>query len=343
MTLLITGGAGYIGGQTALVALDAGREVLVVDDLSTGRSAPPGAHFVQADAGDAKTMAELMRRYDVTELIHFAASVVAPRSVVEPLLYYRNNVGVLIGLLDACAAADVTRVVFSSTAAVYGEAAHPAREDDPAIPLSPYGQSKLTAETILRDVTAATSLRVVVLRYFNVAGADPEGRTGQVGDAATHLIKVACEVATGRRGSLVVHGDDWPTVDGTGVRDFVHVHDIARAHLLALERLASRNDLERFSLFNLGSGRGSSVREVIDAVGDVAGHVLPVKIGPRRPGDVAATVADSERARKGLGWTPRFDLREIAAHALAWARKSVGREADNDDADCPKLRTIAAT
>ena len=331
MTLLITGSAGYIGGQTALAAMDAGREVVVVDDLSAGRVVPAGATFAQADAGDTETMARLMRRHGVAEVIHFAASVSAPRSVSEPLLYYRNNVATLAGLLDACATADVTRVVFSSTAAVYGESANPAREDTPPRPVSPYGQSKLMAETILRDVTAATGLRAMVLRYFNVAGADPAGRAGQGGLSATHLFKVACEVATGRSGVLTVQGDDWPTADGTCVRDYVHVDDIARAHLLALERLASEAEAERFSVFNLGSGRGWSVREVIDAIGEVAGRPLPVEIGPRRPGDVAETVADSALARTVLGWTPRFGLRDIAAHALAWERKAYSEEADNDD------------
>ena len=219
MTLLITGGAGYIGCQTALAAMDAGLEVVVVDDLSTGRAVPAGAVFVQADAGDSRTMARLMRRHGVMDVIHFAASVAAPRSVGEPLLYYRNNVGTLVGLLAACADADVTRLVFSSTAAVYGEGIGTTREDTPARPISPYGQSKLMAETILRDVTAATGLRAMALRYFNVAGADPAGRAGQGGVASTHLFKVACEVATGRRGPLIVHGDDWATADGTCVRD----------------------------------------------------------------------------------------------------------------------------
>jgi UDP-glucose 4-epimerase len=319
MTLLITGGAGYIGGQTALVALDAGRDVLVVDDMSAGRAAPPGAAFVEADTGDAKTMARLMHRHGVTEVVHFAASVVAPRSVGEPLLYYRNNVGTLIGLLDACAATGVERLVFSSTAAVYGDGASPAREDAQARPVSPYGHSKLMAETILRDVTAATGLRAMVLRYFNVAGADPSGRAGQGGHAATHLVKVACEVATGRRESLTVHGADWPTADGTGVRDFVHVHDIARAHLLALARL-SLADVEPFSIYNLGSGRGYSVRDVIDAVGAAAGRALPATVGPRRLGDVAEMVADTALARSVLGWTPRFGLGDIAVHALGWER-----------------------
>jgi UDP-glucose 4-epimerase len=331
MTLLITGGAGYIGGQTVLAALDAGRDVVVVDDLSTGRAIPPGCVFVHADAGDAQTMGRLMRRHNVTEVIHFAASVAAPRSVAEPLPYYRNNVGTLIGLLTACAAEDVTRLVFSSTAAVYGEGIVPAREDGATCPVSPYGQSKLMAETILRDVTAATGLRAMALRYFNVAGADPDERCGQGGASATHLFKLACEVAAGRRGTLTIHGDDWSTADGTCVRDYVHVHDIARAHLLALARLASEEAAEPFSLFNIGSGRGYSVREVIEAVGAAAGLDLPVTIGPRRPGDVAAMVADTQRARAVLGWTPRFDLRDIAAHALAWERKSGGPEADNDD------------
>jgi UDP-glucose 4-epimerase len=331
MTLLITGGAGYIGGQTALAAMDAGRAVLVVDDLSAGHPAPPGAIFIRADAGDAKAMARVMLRHGVTEVLHFAASVVAPRSVDEPLPYYRNNVGTLIGVLEACAAAAVSHVVFSSTAAVYGKGASPAREYAPVAPVSPYGHSKLMAETILRDLAAAKGPRVTVLRYFNVAGADPDGRAGQGGAAATHLVKIACEVATGQRQSMTIHGDDWPTADGTGVRDFVHVHDIARAHLLALDRRGSAANTEPFALFNLGSGRGYSVREVVEAMGAAAGRALPVTVGPRRPGDVAEMVADSERARTILGWTPRFGLGDIAGHALAWERKVAASAAANGD------------
>ena len=325
MTLLITGGAGYIGGQTALVAMDVGREVVVIDDLSTGRSAPPGVIFVQADAGDTETVARVMRRHRVTEVIHFAASVVAPRSVNEPLLYYRNNVGTLIGLLRACAAADVSRFAFSSTAAVYGERSGPLHESSLVAPVSPYGRSKAMAETILADVTAATRTRATILRYFNVAGADPQGRTGQATTgSATHLFKIACEVAASRRDQLIVHGDDWPTRDGTGVRDYVHVHDLARAHLLALERMDGQLDGET-DTFNLGSGCGYSVREVIIAVSRAAGHELPVYIGPRRPGDVAELIADAGRAREALGWDRRYGLEDIAAHALAWERQTSGQ------------------
>ena len=318
MSLLITGGAGYIGTQTALLAMDSGREVLVVDDLSAGHAPHPGVRFIKADAGDATTISGLMIDHRVTEVIHFAASVVAPRSVIEPLLYYRNNLAVVIGLLEACAMAGVRRLVFSSTAAVYGEGESPAREDSPTQPVSPYGRSKLMAETLLKDVAAATDLKVVILRYFNVAGADPAGRAGQTGADATHLIKVACEVAASRRASLTIHGDDWPTRDGTGVRDFIHVHDIARAHLLALERLAQMETPDSFAVFNLGSGRGASVREVIRAVESAVGRDLAVTTGPARLGDVAEMVADTRRARDELGWTPRFTLAEIAAHALAW-------------------------
>ncbi len=320
MTLLITGGAGYIGSQATLVALDSGRTVVVVDNLSAGGAPPRGALFVRADAGDSETMARVMRRHRVTEVIHFAASVVAPRSVAEPLPYYRNNVGVLMSLLAACASEDVNRLVFSSTAAVYGEGKGLAREDAPTAPVSPYGHSKLMAETILRDVTAATRLRAIALRYFNVAGADPSGRSGQSGPGATHLIKLACEAAAGGRPSLTIHGDDWPTPDGTGVRDFVHVHDLARAHLLALDRLNSAA-AESFSLFNLGSGRGCSVREVVAAVSASAGIKVPTVIGPRRHGDVAEVMADTTRAREILGWSPRFSLADIADHALAWERR----------------------
>ena len=328
MTLLITGGAGYIGSQTALVAIDAGRGVLVVDDLSAGHAPPADANFAEADAGDTATMTALMRRHGVTEVIHFAASVVAPRSVLEPLLYYRNNVAVLIGLLGACAAAGVSRFVFSSTAAVYGNGDSPARECAPTRPVSPYGHSKLMAETVLRDVAAVTGLKAMALRYFNVAGADPAGRAGQNGAEATHLLKVACEVAAGRRGSLTIHGDDWPTRDGTGVRDFVHVHDIARAHLLALDQLSHEAYVEPFSVVNLGSGRGYSVREVVAAVSASAGAPLPTIRGPRRCGDVAEMVADIGLARKVLGWSPRFSLADIAAHALGWEKQMEKRGID---------------
>ncbi len=324
MTLLVTGGAGYIGSQTAQLALDAGREVVIVDDLSTGdrAAAPMGAVFHEAGVADSAAMKSLIRRYGVTEIIHFAASAIAPESVQAPLRYYANNVAAVIALLEACRNSGVARFVFSSTAAVYGDASGAVAENARSAPISPYGRSKLMAETILRDVAEATGMRATSLRYFNVAGADPAGRTGQRGQAATHLFKVACEVAAGARARLTIHGDDWPTPDGTGLRDYVHVHDLARAHLLALERGGGTVEV-----INLGCGTGYSVREVIAAVSEARGAALDVEIGPRRWGDVAQVIADIGRAETILGWKPRFSLQDMAVHALAWERTMGARRA----------------
>ena len=323
MSLLITGGAGYIGSQTALLAIEAGHDVVVVDDLSTGRAdiVPKAAAFEQADVRDTARLTEIMRRHRVGRLIHFAASIVAPESVAEPLKYYANNVVATISLLQASVATSVTRWVFSSTAAVYGEAGGVVSETAPIAPVSPYGKSKAMAETILADTAAATGARATIFRYFNVAGADPEARAGQSTAHATHLIEIASQATTGRRDKVTIHGDDWPTRDGTGVRDYVHVDDLARAHLLALERMEHGADgvTERF---NLGSGRGYSVREVIAAVSRAAGRDVPFEIGPRRPGDVAELIADPTLAHERLGWQRRYGLDDIAAHVLAWERRT---------------------
>lgn len=321
-TLLITGGAGYIGAQTAWLALDAGYEVVIVDDLSTGvrTNAPPGAVFVEADIADRPLMSRLMREHGVTGMIHFAAKLVLPESVSKPAMYYRANVGNLCAVLEACEEAGVRRWIFSSTAAIYGEAPEPASETTAPSPQSPYGRSKLMAEQALADAAAATSARAIALRYFNVAGADPQGRTGQSTAHATHLVKVACQVACGKREALDINGDDFPTRDGTGLRDYIHVHDLARAHLLALDRLEGMAD-GSMRVINLGSGAGATVREVVEAVSRAAGRPLPTRLAPRRPGDVAALIADPSLAREELGWTPQYGIDEIGAHALAWERR----------------------
>ena len=323
----MTGGAGFVGANVAHLAVDRGHEVIVVDDLSSGRrdNVPRSAVFQCGDAGSTPAMTRLLRKTQCATVLHFAGAVLAAQSMIDPLAYYDSNTAGLIGLLKACTAAGVTQFVFSSSAAVYGdkaapgEQAVPVTEQAPTLPVSPYGRSKLMAEQILRDAVRAMGARAVVLRYFNVAGADPQGRVGPYGASAAHLFKAACEVALGRSPALSIHGDDWPTHDGTGVRDYVHVHDLARAHLLAVDRLeqAQPGSVETY---NLGAGCGRSVREVAAAVGRAAGRRLPCRVGPRRSGDVAALVADASKARDVLGWTPELGLDEMAAHALAWAR-----------------------
>lgn len=324
--ILITGGAGYIGAHAAWAALDAGRRVVVLDDLSTGfrEAVPPAAAFRRGDCADVEATAALLHEHAVEAVMHFAGRTVAPESVARPLDYYAANVGGAVAVARACLAAGVERLVFSSTAAVYGDAAVRADEATPPAPVSPYGRSKLMAEQALADAAAAHGLRVVALRYFNVAGADPAGRAGQSTAAATHLFKAACQAALGRRPALPVHGEDWPTRDGSGVRDYVHVTDLAAAHLLALDRL-ERAPAGSFEVFNLGTERGCSVREVAAAVGEAAGRPVPLAPGPRRPGDMAELLADAGLARRELGWTPRFGLAETAAHALAWERRLPAR------------------
>ena len=320
--ILITGGAGYIGAHAAWAVLDAGLEAVVLDDLSSGlrEAVPPAAAFVQADVTDADAVARALREHRVEAVMHFAGRAAATESVVRPLEHHRVNTGGVVALLQACVEAGVDRVVFSSTAAVYGDASARVDETAPARPISPYGRSKLAAEAVLADAARAHGLRTAALRYFNVAGADPSGRAGPSAPGATHLFRVACEAALGRRPALEVYGEDWPTRDGTGVRDFVHVSDLAAAHLLALDRLAQAPP-RTAEVMNLGSERGWSVREVATAVGAAAGRPLTLRAAPRRPGDMAELVADASRARTALGWTPRFGVADIAAHALAWERR----------------------
>ena len=319
--ILITGGAGYIGAHVALAALDAGREVVVLDDLSTGfrQAVPAGAAFAEGDIRDVATLVRLLRNHSVGAVVHMAALTVVPQSVARPLDYYAANLAGALALAQACVEAGVGRLVFSSTAAVYGDASPRVDERSPTRPASPYGRTKLMAEALLADAAAAHGLKAAALRYFNVAGADPAGRAGQSTAQATHLFKAACQAALGRRPALTVFGDDWPTRDGTGVRDFVHVRDVAAAHLLALDRLEAA-DAPGLEVFNLGSEQGCSVREAAAAVGAAAGRPVPMALAPRRPGDLAELTADASRARAVLGWRPTLGLHDIARDALAWER-----------------------
>jgi UDP-glucose 4-epimerase len=318
MTVLVTGGAGFIGGHTVLALLDRGETPVVLDDLSTGMRAavPPDVPFYVGDVADAKLVSRLIREHRIDAILHFAAKIVVPDSVVDPLGYYMANTLKTHALLQAAVQADVKHFIFSSTAAVYGNPdIVPVSESADPKPLSPYGRSKLMSEQMLADAGASYGLRYVALRYFNVAGADPAGRHGQSTPGATHLIKVALETALGRRSHLSIYGYDYPTLDGTCVRDYIHVSDLARAHLTALDYLrgdgASR-------ILNCGYGRGYSVREVIHAVRMVSGNEFEVRHAPRRAGDPASVVANSDQLVR-LGWQPELnDLPTMIEHAYRW-------------------------
>jgi UDP-glucose 4-epimerase len=321
MAVLVTGGAGYIGSHMVLELIDAGETVVVLDDLSTGfrRSVPPEAHFVQGDMGDGGLVARTIEEYGVDAIAHFAARIVVPDSVSDPLGYYLNNTVKSRALLEAAVKGGVRHVIFSSTAAVYGEPkVNPVPEDLPLEPINPYGRSKMMTEWMLQDSARAYDLTYVALRYFNVAGADPKGRSGQSTPQATHLIKVACQAALGQRPHLDVFGTDYPTKDGSCVRDYIQVSDLARAHVLALEHLRKGGD----SLtLNCGYGQGYSVLEVIDVVKRVSGVDFEVRLSPRRAGDPAALIAGADRVRELLGWQPRYqNLEIIVEQALAWER-----------------------
>ena len=322
MTVLVTGGAGYIGSHTVYALLDRGDNVVVLDDLSTGMKAQVGekAVFVQGDVADTALVTKILADHRVDSVIHFAGSIVVPDSVADPLGYYKNNTVNSRALIECAVTGGVPHFIFSSTAAVYGNTERvPVTEDDPLVPMSPYGSSKLMTEIMLRDASASHGLKHVILRYFNVAGADPELRTGQSTKGATHLIKVAVETALGRREKMDVFGTDYPTADGTCVRDYIHVSDLAQAHLDALRYLRGGGSSVTA---NCGYGRGYSVREVIDTVKQVSGVDFRVDLGPPRAGDPAQIVASSDRARAVLGWKPaRDDLPGIVRDALGWERK----------------------
>jgi UDP-glucose 4-epimerase len=327
-SILITGGAGYIGSHVVWALADRGADPVVIDNFSTGYRAalPAGVTLHEADIGDRAAVRRVLERHRPAAVIHFAGSVVVPESVADPLKYYGNNVAASLALLAECTAAGVGTFIFSSTAAVYGTPDHiPVTEEAPTRPLNPYGWSKLMFEQMLRDTALVSGMKVGILRYFNVAGADPDLRTGQFSPTATHLITVACQAALGRRPHLTIFGDDYETPDGTGVRDFIHVSDLAAAHLSALDHLLGGG--ESFTL-NCGYGRGYSVREVVAKLEAVLGARLPVVVAARRPGDAGAVVADSSRLRRTLPWTPRHDdLGTIVGHALAWERARPSRTA----------------
>jgi len=326
MTVLVTGGAGYIGSHMVHALLDAGERVVVLDDLSTGFdwAVAQGAQFVVGDAGDQALVAHLMAEHRIEAIVHFAASIVVPDSVRNPLGYYHNNTVNSRTLIEAAVKGGVRHFIFSSTAAVYGNPERvPICEGDATVSTSPYGSSKLMTEIMLRDATLAHGLRHVILRYFNVAGADPLGRAGQSTKGATHLIKVAIEAALGLRPKVEVFGTDYPTPDGTCIRDYIHVCDLVRAHSDALAYLRAGGDPVTL---NCGYGRGFSVLAVIDAVKRMSGADFKVELAGRRLGDPAWVVAASDRARAVLKWQPHFDdLESIVCHALAWERKLLTR------------------
>lgn len=323
--VLVTGGAGYIGSHVVRQLGEAGERVVVLDNLSKGfREAVLYGDLVVGDTGDRERVSRVLNDYGVESVLHFAAHTVVPESVADPLKYYGNNTCNTRNLLECCAVHGVKHFIFSSTAAVYGIPAGPmASEDSPLAPINPYGTSKLMSEWMLRDLAAAGDLRYVALRYFNVAGSDPQGRIGQNTPQATLLVKVACEAAVGKRPGVAIFGTDYDTPDGTGVRDYIHVEDLADAHLKALDYL--RRGGESATL-NCGYGHGYSVREVLNAVQRAHGAPLNVREEPRRPGDPPALVAGADRIRERLGWQPRYDdLDVIVRTSLEWERKTLGK------------------
>ncbi|WP_187336637.1 UDP-glucose 4-epimerase GalE [Novosphingopyxis iocasae] len=326
--VLVTGGAGYIGSHAVLALLDAGWDVVVLDNLVTGFAwaVDERATFVQGSVEDMELTERLIADHGIGAILHFAGSVVVPESVSDPLKYYRNNTAASRALVERAVQSGVRHFIFSSTAATYGEPESiPVREDAPKQPINPYGRSKLMTEEMLKDVSAAHPMNHAALRYFNVAGADPDGRSGQSTAGATHLIKVAVEAATGKRDHVAIFGSDFDTADGTGVRDYIHVTDLAAAHVAALEALIARPE-DSYTL-NCGYGHGYSVIEVLDAVDRVTNRQIKRKFEARRAGDPAALVCDNSAIRSALDWTPKLDdLDSIIGHALAWERTLQDRE-----------------
>ena len=329
MSVLVTGGAGYIGAHMLLALEDAGAPAVALDDLSTGARwmTPESAPFVKADVGDREALRRIFRDYDVQDVIHFAGSILVPESIRRPLDYYANNTAATLSLLTACVEAGIKRFIFSSTAAVYGTPERvPISEDAPVRPITPYGASMAMSERILKDAAKAHGLSYVTLRYFNVAGADPKRRAGEIGKP-THLIKAAAQIAAGvRKEKFQVYGGDYPTPDGAAIRDYVHVSDLAQAHLKALQRL--REGGSSLTL-NCGYGIGYSVYEVLHAFERVTGSPLPYEVTARRPGDPAQLIADNAAIRTELNWRPRYDdIDFIVETALAWERRQAASAGD---------------
>ena len=321
MNILVVGGAGYIGSHMVRYLHErSGHRAVVLDNLSRGhRAAVAGAELVAGDYGDAALVERVCREQGIDALMHFGADSQVGESVTDPAKYYENNVVKGKRLIDAALAAGVKRVIFSSTAATYGIPERvPIREDDRTQPINPYGRTKLAFEGLLESYADAYGLQYTALRYFNAAGADPEGRIGEDHAPETHLIPLVLQVALGQRPAITVYGEDYPTPDGTCIRDYIHVYDLAAAHLLALERLAAGGPS---GVYNLGNGEGFSVKEIIDVCREVTGHPIPVETGPRRAGDPAVLIAGAERAREELGWQPAFTaVRDIVATAWQWHR-----------------------
>ena len=321
--VLVTGGAGYIGSHAILALKDAGWQPVVIDNLTTGFrwAVPDDVPFVEGDIEDQALVAKTIADHNIGAIMHFAGSIIVPESVENPLKYYHNNTAKSRALMDAAVSSGVKHFIFSSTAATYGVPEEsPVREDTPTLPINPYGLSKLMTEYMLRDVAAAHDFNYCALRYFNVAGADPQARTGQSTAGATHLIKVAVEAALGKRDSVAIFGTDYDTPDGTGVRDYIHVSDLAAAHVKALEALIA--DPETCHTLNCGYGQGFSVLEVLDAVDRVTNQKIIRKIEGRRAGDPDALISDNSAIVERFGWQPKYnDLDTIVSHALAWERK----------------------
>lgn len=328
MAILVTGGAGYIGSHMVLALADAGEKVVVIDNFSTGFPwlLPPNVTVRGGDVGDAGFVASVIEEFGITELAHFAAKIVVPESVSNPMLYYGNNTAKSRTLFETAIKCGIERVIFSSTAAVYGDVSgDPVSEDILVNPVSPYGRSKLMTEWMLEDAAKAHGLNYVILRYFNVAGADPQGRSGQSFPIATHLIKIAVQAALGMRAKMDIFGTDYATPDGTCVRDYIHVSDLAQAHVDALGYLRKGGEN---AILNCGYGRGFSVKEVVDVVKAVTKVDYRADVGPRRAGDPATIVAKSDKIRAKLGWKPKHDdLEEIVAAAYAWEAKLKARNA----------------
>lgn len=321
--VLVTGGAGYIGSHAVLALTDAGWPVAVIDNLTTGFrwAVPEGVPFYEGDIEDSALLARIIAEQGIKAVMHFAGSIIVPESVENPLKYYHNNTAKSRALIASAVAGGVPHFIFSSTAATYGiPEVSPVSEDSPKAPINPYGMSKLMTETMLADVARAHPLNFCALRYFNVAGADPRARTGQSTAGATHLIKVAVEAALGKRSHVEVFGTDYATPDGTGVRDYIHVADLAQAHVLALEALIQ--DPVSSLTMNCGYGRGFSVLEVLDAVDRVTNLTIERKLSPRRAGDPDSLISDNRRIKATLPWEPKYaDLDTIVSHALQWERR----------------------